>query len=88
MLIGEIYLPLARLVTYYGEALDGIHLPFNFSLVTMGSWDAATIRRAGGRVRGGAAGGRLAELGARQPRHAARRDALGPGAPAWRRCCC
>ena len=45
VLIGEIYLPLARLVTYYGAALDGIHLPFNFSLVTMGSWDAATIRR-------------------------------------------
>ena len=45
VLIGEIYLPLARLVTYYGETLDGIHLPFNFSLVTMGSWDAGTIRR-------------------------------------------
>ena len=45
VLIGEIYLPLARLVRYYGPALDGIHLPFNFSLVTMGSWDAGAIRR-------------------------------------------
>ncbi len=34
VLIGEIYLPLERLVRYYGEQLDGVHLPFNFGLVT------------------------------------------------------
>ena len=27
VLIGEIYLPLERLVRYYGERLDGVHLP-------------------------------------------------------------
>ena len=32
VLIGEIYLPLDRFVAYYGEQLDGVHLPFNFGL--------------------------------------------------------
>ena len=45
VLIGEIYLPLERLLMYYGEDLDGVHLPFNFQLVTMEGWDARTIRR-------------------------------------------
>ena len=31
VLIGEIYLPLERLVAYYGRDLEGVHLPFNFS---------------------------------------------------------
>lgn len=44
VLIGEIYLPTERLVTYYGEKLDGIHLPFNFGLVTMKGWDAKRVR--------------------------------------------
>jgi alpha-glucosidase len=39
LLIGEIYLPLDRLVTYYGAHLDGAHLPFNFSLLHA-KWDA------------------------------------------------
>jgi alpha-glucosidase len=30
LLIGEIYLPLDRLVTYYGGDLEEAHLPFNF----------------------------------------------------------
>ena len=30
VLIGEIYLPLDRLVAYYGAQLDGVQLPFNF----------------------------------------------------------
>ena len=34
LLIGEIYLPIARLVTYYGTNQSGVHLPFNFQLVT------------------------------------------------------
>ena len=29
LLIGEIYLPIERLVTYYGRDLGGTHLPFN-----------------------------------------------------------
>lgn len=33
VLIGEIYLPIERLVAYYGEDLSGTHLPFNFSLL-------------------------------------------------------
>jgi alpha-glucosidase len=44
VLIGEIYLPLERLMAYYGTAaLPGIHLPFNFQLITS-AWDAATVR--------------------------------------------
>src|SRR5262249_5175883 len=35
----EIYLPLDRLVTYYGANLEGAHLPFNFSLLSA-EWDA------------------------------------------------
>ena len=34
VLIGEAYLPIDRLVTYYGGAGDGFHLPFNFHLIT------------------------------------------------------
>ena len=45
VLIGELYLPLPRLMTYYGDQLKGLHLPFNFSLVTMTHWDAASVRR-------------------------------------------
>ena len=33
VLIGEIYLPIERLVTYYGEICAGAHLPFNFQLI-------------------------------------------------------
>jgi len=33
VLIGEIYLPLDRLVRYYGASAPGVHLPFNFQLV-------------------------------------------------------
>ncbi len=42
LLIGEIYLPLERLVAYYGADLDGAHLPFNFSLLST-PWTAAEI---------------------------------------------
>ena len=38
LLIGELYLPMERLVRYYGEQLDEIHLPFNFQLVTTPTW--------------------------------------------------
>jgi alpha-glucosidase len=33
LLIGEIYLPVERLVAYYGTELSGAHLPFNFQLI-------------------------------------------------------
>lgn len=45
VLIGELYLPLERLMPYYGEQLDEIHLPFNFQLVTMPTWETHTIRQ-------------------------------------------
>ena len=44
VLIGEIYLPLERLVRYYGANLRGAHLPFNFQLL-QAPWDAAHIAR-------------------------------------------
>jgi len=44
VLIGEIYLPLERLVAYYGRNLAGMHLPFNFSLLNT-PWDAPSIAR-------------------------------------------
>jgi alpha-glucosidase len=44
VLIGEIYLPVERLVKYYGADLQGAHLPFNFQLV-QAPWDAAHIAR-------------------------------------------
>ncbi len=42
LLIGEIYLPLDRLVTYYGTAGEGVHLPFNFQLIEV-AWHAPTV---------------------------------------------
>ena len=42
VLIGEIYLPLERLVTYYGKDLSGAHLPFNFQLIQT-AWNAGKI---------------------------------------------
>ena len=42
LLIGEIYLPVERLVAYYGRDLSGAHLPFNFSLLET-SWQARAI---------------------------------------------
>jgi alpha-glucosidase len=45
VLIGEIYLPVERVVKYYGEQLDEIHLPFNFQLVTTSTWEASTIQQ-------------------------------------------
>jgi alpha-glucosidase len=42
VLIGEIYLPIERLVAYYGRDLTGAHLPFNFSLLET-VWHARKI---------------------------------------------
>ena len=44
VLIGETYLPLDRLVAYYGDAgAPGIHLPFNFQLILL-PWEAGALR--------------------------------------------
>jgi alpha-glucosidase len=45
MMVGEVYLPVERLVTYYGEGGGGVHMPFNFQLVTM-PWNARSIGEA------------------------------------------
>ena len=42
VLIGEIYLPVERLVAYYGADLKGAHLPFNFQLINA-RWNARGI---------------------------------------------
>jgi len=42
LMIGEVYLPVERLVTYYGSADSGCHLPFNFQLISL-PWKAAAI---------------------------------------------
>ncbi len=44
VLIGEIYLPIERLVAYYGADLKGAHLPFNFQLIET-AWDGRGIAR-------------------------------------------
>jgi alpha-glucosidase len=42
LMIGEIYLPVERLVTYYGTADSGCHLPFNFQLISL-PWNGEVI---------------------------------------------
>jgi alpha-glucosidase len=42
VLIGEIYLPIERLMAYYGRDLAGTHLPFNFTLL-QSPWNARAI---------------------------------------------
>jgi alpha-glucosidase len=42
VLIGEIYLPIEELVTYYGRDLKGAHLPFNFQLI-QAAWNPHSI---------------------------------------------
>src|SRR4051812_26379369 len=44
LLIGEIYLPVERLVTYYGRDLSGVHLPFNFALLSA-PWHARQLAK-------------------------------------------
>jgi alpha-glucosidase len=45
MMIGEIYLPIHKLITYYGIDSSGAHLPFNFLLLAV-PWDAQHIASA------------------------------------------
>jgi alpha-glucosidase len=42
IMIGEIYLPVNKLVTYYGTDQDGVHLPFNFQLLAL-QWSSEKI---------------------------------------------
>ena len=42
MMVGEIYLPVERLVTYYGSEGSGVNLPFNFQLIET-TWHARAI---------------------------------------------
>jgi glycosidase len=42
VLIGEIYLPIDRLVAYYGADETGVHLPFNFHLL-LTDWTAPAL---------------------------------------------
>jgi alpha-glucosidase len=45
MLVGEIYLPVERLMAYYGASGKGAHLPFNFQLIGL-PWNARAIAAA------------------------------------------
>ena len=45
MLVGEIYLPVERLMAYYGASGTGAHLPFNFQLIGL-PWNARDIAAA------------------------------------------
>jgi alpha-glucosidase len=42
VLVGEIYLPIERLMAYYGKAGEGVHLPFNFQLIDA-RWNARAL---------------------------------------------
>jgi alpha-glucosidase len=43
VLIGELYLPIERLVAYYGWDGRGAHLPFNFQLLLIQGWNAQNL---------------------------------------------
>jgi alpha-glucosidase len=51
VLIGEIYLPFERLVTYYGEDGGGLHQPYNFSLL-LTPWSATAVSEVVNRYEG------------------------------------
>jgi hypothetical protein len=65
LLIGEIYLPVQQLVTYYGIDNRGAHLPFNFQLLSFALGRSTDSRRCGCLRRSPARDG-LAQLGAEQ----------------------
>ncbi len=46
MMVGEVYLPVNRMMVYYGTDEDrGVHLPFNFQLITL-PWNAGRLAAA------------------------------------------
>jgi glycosidase len=44
VLIGEVYLPVDRLMHYYGRERTGVHLPFNFQLVDA-AWESHSLAK-------------------------------------------
>ena len=44
VLVGEIWVPIRRLMRFYGRDLDGLHMPFNFQLITT-RWRAPAVHR-------------------------------------------
>jgi alpha-glucosidase len=44
VLIGEVYLPIERLIAYYGNDLKGAQMPFNFALIST-LWSARSIEK-------------------------------------------
>jgi len=44
VLVGEIYLPVERLMAYYGQSGEGVHLPFNFQLIDA-PWHARQLEQ-------------------------------------------
>jgi alpha-glucosidase len=44
VLLGEIYLPIERLMAYYGRDLGGVHFPYNFALLTA-KWNALSLAK-------------------------------------------
>ena len=58
------------------DGSTALHLPFNFLLISL-PWQRAAIATLIDALRGRAAAGRLAQLGARQPRPAAHRGRIG-----------
>ena len=67
VLIGEIYLPLHRLVAYYGNDLAGAQMPFNFALLST-LWNARSIEKIIADYERALPAGSMAELGTRQSR--------------------
>lgn len=45
LIIGEVYLPLNKLMAYYGPQNNGVHMPFNFQLLSL-PWHAQEIAAA------------------------------------------
>ena len=43
VLVGELYLPSERLMSYYGTELDGVHLPLNFGLLSLERWESEAV---------------------------------------------
>ena len=73
VMIGEAYLPIDRLMAYYGADLTGFHLPFNFHLIST-DWKPQALASLIEAYEAALPAGRMAELGARQPRPVARRE--------------
>ena len=74
LLVGEIYLPLNRLVAYYGNDLEETHLPFNFPLLET-QWHARDIAKLVDGYEAALPAGWLAKLGSWQSRSTSHLDA-------------